>query len=331
MTTLLLVGAGALGARTARQLVDTHGVDELLVADRDGERATRLARSVGATPIPIDRPWPAGVVAVVGAVPEEPAAQLVARALAVGVPSVTVAADLAGADVLDQRARDRSLLIVVGAGFGPGLTDVLARHAADAFDEADEVHVAYVGAAGPACEEAMRRARRAAAVELRDGALVGVRRRGSELVWFPDPVGARECDSVASGVVLLHQALPEVGRVVARAGAPSEGRSGPSMRARRSGTGGWGAVRVEVWGRRGDARHSIAYGVIDRPAVAAGTTLAVTGARLAGLLPDLGLRADATAGLRGLGAYVEPVSFLTELAARGVKAAAFEGATAVSE
>jgi hypothetical protein len=86
---------------------------------------------------------------------------------------------------------------------------------------------------------------------------------------------------------------------------------------------GWGAVRAEVWGARGDARTTVVYGVIERTAVAAGTVLGVAAAWLAGALPSLGALPEP--GAAGLGAVVEPVPFLSELARRGVKAAAFEG------
>ena len=88
---------------------------------------------------------------------------------------------------------------------------------------------------------------------------------------------------------------------------------------------GWGAARVEVWGWRGIQRVPIVYGVIERTAVAAGTVLGVTAARLAGLLPSVTLRVETPAGARGLGALVEPAPFLAELSRRGVKAAKFEG------
>jgi hypothetical protein len=68
----------------------------------------------------------------------------------------------------------------------------------------------------------------------------------------------------------------------------------------------------------------VVYGVIERPAVAAGTVLAVSTACLAGLLPHVGVRIPLV-GARALGAVVEPAGFLGELARRGVKAAVFEG------
>ena len=87
---------------------------------------------------------------------------------------------------------------------------------------------------------------------------------------------------------------------------------------------GWGAVRVEAWGWRGTARTSVVYGVIERTAVAAGTVLGRhRRPGCAGALP--GLAGAPGPGAFGLGAVVEPVPFLAELARRGVKAAAFEG------
>jgi hypothetical protein len=151
------------------------------------------------------------------------------------------------------------------------------------------------------------------------------RRLGPELVWFPDPIGARECITVASGVETLHQAVPTAGRVTVRAADAAAPRRRTLLSRRRDEE--WGAARVEVWGWRGETRDVVVYGVIERPAVAAGTVLAVAAVRVAGLLPDVRLRSPEPAAV-GLGALVEPAPFLAELARRGVKAAAFEGVTA---
>jgi hypothetical protein len=67
------------------------------------------------------------------------------------------------------------------------------------------------------------------------------------------------------------------------------------------------------------------YGVIDRTAIAGGTVLALTAARVAGAAPGLAARSGPVVGVHGLAALVEPVPFLAELARRGVKAAVFEG------
>jgi glutamyl-tRNA reductase len=52
--TALLLGAGAMGEITARQL-QAHGVSSLLVANRTFDRAVELARELGGVPVPLDQ------------------------------------------------------------------------------------------------------------------------------------------------------------------------------------------------------------------------------------------------------------------------------------
>ncbi len=259
------------------------------------------------------------------ALPGEAAVGLARAAVARGISVAAACDDEEGIDALlalDATARDRDATVVVGCALSPGLADVLARHAADALDGADEVHVARVGTAGEVCSATLRRARRERPAEWRDGDRRQERRLGPELVWFPDPVGACECVTVATGVSLLHDAVPGVTRVIVRAAEPP--RRSRTFGSRRREVEQWGAARVEVWGWRDGVRDALVYGVIERPGVAAGTVLAVAAARIAGRLPDVHLR-ETGPGSRGLGAVVEPAPFLAELARRGVKAAAFEG------
>ena len=81
-----------------------------------------------------------------------------------------------------------------------------------------------------------------------------------------------------------------------------------------------GAARVEVRGRRGSAHDVHVLGVVDRPAVAAGALAAVAAVRAV----EGRLGRQGAAGLAELA--TEPVDLLRDLAERGVKAAAFEGA-----
>ena len=94
------------------------------------------------------------------------------------------------------------------------------------------------------------------------------------------------------------------------------------MRRRVGDEGEWGATRVEIYGRRGRERDVVVYGVIERTAVAAGTVLALSAAQLCGA----GGATVHRPGVHGLAALVEPVPFLAELSARGVRVATFEGA-----
>ncbi len=325
MTAILLAGVGAVGARAARQLAETPGLDRLVVTGRHAERTAEVAAALRVEAVPFGM-IPPGVDTVALAIPGVAAVDVARQAVQQGAAVAAVTDDAEGVTGLlglDALAREHRARIVVGCALAPGLSDVLARHAADALDDADEVSVARSGVAGETCTTTLRRARRERPVEWRGGTARVARRAGSELVWFPDPVGARECVTVAAGVELLHDAIPEVTRATVRAAEPLSPRR-RSFLTRRGGGDEWGAVRVEVWGSRAGAREGVVYGVIERPAVAAGTTLAVTAARLAGLLPEVELR-DTEPGARGLGALVEPATFLAELARRGVKAAIFEG------
>jgi predicted dinucleotide-utilizing enzyme len=329
VTTVLLVGAGAVGARAARQLFDTPGVERIIVADRSRSRAEGVAGALGkvaeAVPPPSEIPGDVDVVAT--ALPAEATPSVAHAAVQHGVPIAALTDDSETIDALlalDERARAAGSAVVVGCGLAPGLTEVLATHACDALERPDEVHVARVGAAGDECIAALRRARKERPLGMRDGEWHSERRVGHQLVWFPDPVGARECEAVASGVRLLPEAVPSARDASVVVGEPPVRRPVVAYLTRKPVDDGWGAARVEVWGWRGTAREAIVYGVVERPGVAAGTVLAVTAARLAGLIDHVELRTEALGAL-GLGTLVQPAPFLAELARRGVKAAAFEG------
>ncbi len=328
----MLAGAGVVGARAGRQLLDTEGIDHVVVTDRSADRAAALAESLG--PAASAVAWPPTsfdeVHAVAVALPGTAAPSVTRAALAAGRPVAALGdeeAALAALLALDATARDAGVAVVAGCALVPGLSEVLARHAADALDSADEVHVARTGAAGPECIAALRRLRRDRALEWHDGAWRSDRRLGPQLVWFPDPVGARECEVAASGVALMRDAIPGARHASVRVAEAPRRSARHAVLGRQVVDDGWGATRVEVWGWLGPAREAIVYGVIERPAVAAGTVLAVTAARLAGGLPEVTFSREAI-GASGLGTLVDPAPFLAELARRGVKAAAFEGVAA---
>lgn len=334
MSTVLLAGLGEVGVRAARQLLDTDGVDRVLVADRHVAHAQETARALhdGAEPIELQPggALPDGLDVIACAVPHDADAWIVQAAIERGLAVATVVeAGSAAARSAQSAARGSGSRVVSGCGLSPGLADVLARHAASALDTVDEVHVARFGVAGDACVGDARAAQREPVLEWRDGELVQERGQSGELIWFPDPVGARECELVAAGVEQLVAAVPGVRRASVRLGLPHTprirlpGPLGVLTRGRQDPGVGWGALRAEVWGTTGGARTTVVYGVIERTAVAAGTVLGVTAAWLAGALPALGPLPEP--GVSSLGAVAAPVPFLAELARRGVKAAAFEG------
>jgi hypothetical protein len=325
---VLLVGTGQVGVRAARQLVDTPGLSRLLIASRDPQRARDLVASMGARAEPFEgdptrsHAIPDHVTAVAVTTAAPGAQAWVRRAIEAGVPVAVVVDD--GFTELEATALAHEVPVITGCGLGPGLAQVLARHAADTFDVVDEVHVARVGAAGEACADAIRDARRETPGEWRDGAWRTDRTFGPELLWFPEPVGVRECQLVSNGVAACVATVPSVRHATARLGAPPiTGRLRFRARLRRDPVDeGWGAARVEVTGWRGQSAGSVVYGVVDRTAVVAGVVVAVTAASLAGVA---WAGVAAPPGVRTLGEVTSPVAFLTELARRGVKAAVFEG------
>jgi hypothetical protein len=348
VTTVLLVGAGAVGRRAARQLAESDGVERILIADRVAGVAEDGAAAMGARATAVDwspdRPLPAGITVVASAVGGPAERAVFERALEAGVRAAGCADDAGTVRSLldlDDAAREAGVTLAAGCGLAPGLSDVLARHAADALETVDEIQVARAGTAGPACRSALARSGRAAVLEWRDGAWVRHRSgSGRQLVWFPSPVGGLDCHRAGSGQAdLLVDAFPGLARASMRIASPlGPGRQLPGVRAlghipmvtarlagarRRDPDGDWGAVWVEVRGRRGRSEEILVYGAVDRMSFAAGAVLGVTALWLAGL----GAAPVTAIGAHGLGALVDPVPFLGELARRGLKAAAFEGAS----
>jgi len=351
VTTVLLVGAGAVGRRAARQLAETDDVDRILITDRAPGAAGDVAEAMGERAEAIDwspdRPVPAGVGVVASAIGGAAERAVFQRAVEAGVPAAGCADD---ADTvrsvldLDDAAREAGITLAAGCGLAPGLADVLARHAVEALEVVDEIHVARAGSAGPACRSAADRSNHGPVLEWRDGAWTRHRAgTGRQLVWFPAPVGGLDCHRAGTGqAALLLDAFPTLTRATMRIASPLGAASPvPGLRGlgnipvvsallagrpaprRRDPDGDWGAVWVEVRGRRGRSEEILVYGAVDRMAFAAGAVLGVAALWLAGL----GAAPVAATGAHGLAALVDPVPFLSELARRGVKAAVFEGAS----
>src|SRR4051794_253074 len=191
-----IVGTGAVAARAARQLASTDSVEKVVVHGTDPERVERIVASLGRTHA---EPGQADVLA--GQRPDavilagSGSGVTVARAaVAAGVPVVSVhdsVAEVRSLLAIDAEARDGGVPVVVGAGFAPGLSCLLAAHAASAFDVVDEVHVARVGTAGPACARQHHNALSGSSIDWRGGgggARRGGARRGGR--WVPPPARA---------------------------------------------------------------------------------------------------------------------------------------------
>jgi hypothetical protein len=326
VTRVGIIGAGAVGARLARQLVSTD-IDEVVLRDESSNRAEMVARSLGdaasvdagAMTDPLD------VDVVVLAGPGRVQADHATAFVRAGQHVVSTSDDIDDVQALlalDHEARERGVHLVVGAGFAPGLTCVLAAHGAARFEQVDEIHVAKSGTGGPACARQHHRAVGRGAIDWRQG---GWEHRsggsGRELCWFPDPIGAQDCYRAAlPDSLVLVPAFPGIQRVTARVAATRRDRltARLPMLWPTHPEGGPGAIRVELRGQRGDTTDVMVLGAMDRPAVAAGAVAAVA-------VKTLVSGALRRTGAGGLAELAEPLPFLTELARRGVRAAVFEG------
>ena len=321
-----VIGAGNVGARVIRQLLYNSEVTSIEVFDSRPGRAQEVvtANGEGISVAPDLMSIKADVLVLCTAGGTH--GDLARHALDSGQHVVSVGdsiADVRALLDLDAVARVRNLSVVVGAGFAPGLSCLLAKHAGRHFDVVEEIHVFKAGTGGPDCARQHHAALGGDAVDWRDGSYIDRRgRSGRELVWFPDPLGSRDCyrGALADALVLV-PAFPDVERVTSRISATRRDRLTallPMLRRPHS-DGGPGAVRVEVRGRQGNARDVVVYGAVDHPSVAAATVAAVAADRV--LDGRWG-----PPGARGLATIEDPGSWLADLAQRGVKVATFEGA-----
>ena len=322
-----VLGAGAVGSRVVRQLLSTDAVDRIVLRDTSAERLAQVSRSLGDRVELEHHPFPSDLEAdaVVVATPRGTQLEAVEAAIQARRPAVLVGDGLAETIAIlhlaGAAARAR-VPVVVGAGFAPGFSCVLAAHGRSWFDTVREMHVSKAGTGGPACALVHHRALSRRSYDWREDSWV--RRAGGsgrELAWFPDPVGPRDCYRAAlPDPVLLHHAFPTVERITARVAATRRDRltaplpmlSPPHVE------GGNGAIRVEVRGRRAGVEDVVVLGVTERPAVAAAAVAATT---VEWLLADRHL----VQGMVGLAEMVEPLAFLDDLADRGIEAQIFEG------
>ncbi len=290
------------------------------MAARGSRHAERVAEILGSTASVA--PWPLtpatleAVDVVAGALAGDHDVRLARLALEAAVPMASAADGveaLAGLRALAGDVTDRGVALIVGCGFAPGFADVLAMHARALFDTIDEVRVARAGAAGPASIDSVREQRRDVPALFRGG-LWKECARLDEQVWFPEPIGAADCQVVRGGGESLAEAFgPNVAITTSLAEAKAS-------RWPNRDDDGLGAIRVEVWGQRGGVRDVVVYGAIDRVSIAAGAVLG----RVTELLVD---PAQFVApGVHGVASAFEAAELIRSLGERGLHAAVFEGA-----
>ena len=222
---IAIFGAGLVGQRTARALVDADCGDIVLVAQ------SRTPPSCpGAT---VAQGWPtaaaqdADIVVLATASHHQPAhAKQLVRA---GVHVVTTAdnpGDVQQIIALDAEAYNAGVILVAGAAYSPGISTLLASYLAQGMDSVNSIRTARFGTGGPACAREHHRAMGASGQEIHDGRpRVARGGTGRELVWFPDPVGAADCYRGGLGdPLVLRRTFPRVDRIESRQAATRRDR-----------------------------------------------------------------------------------------------------------
>jgi hypothetical protein len=213
----------------------------------------------------------------------EPHAMMVSSFIAQGVSVVSTSdnlADVLALTDLDAMAKTNNAVVVTGAACSPGMSGLLVRHMARAFESIDEVHTAVHGTGGPMCARQHHDSLGGISVGWHENEwLQRPAGSGRELCWFPDPIGARDCYRFASPEpVLMQRMAPELHRITARVSATRRDRLTarlPMLRKPHA-EGLEGALRVEVRGVRNGKRHVEIVGIVDRVATVAGTVAAHT-------------------------------------------------------
>ena len=323
-----VVGVGNSGAHAAHALRRLRPGVALALIDRDRDKAIAMAAILGEDATVAESLTALGEPPeiVLLCVPTGLHRTLAETALGRGAHVVSIGdsiADVRTLLALDGRARSADRAVVTGAGFSPGLSCVLARHAAALFDEVHEITVAKSGTGGPDCARQHHRSLYDSRWEWRDGRWLRLQGgSGRRLAWFPEPIGALDCYRAAlAEPFLLQRAFAGSRRVSARVAATRRDRlTGwlPMLRPPHP-DGGPGGLRVEMWGERNGVVEVVVYGAADHPARVAGSLAAVVaGGLLDGTLPS--------GRAYGLAEVVDPTATLTALASLGVVASVFEGA-----
>lgn len=166
---VVVVGAGGDMARVAvARLLALRGDCRMTLADRDLERARRLASSLGGERLVprhvdiFDRPLLVEVIAGADLVvnctgPYYRTAKAVLEAcIAAGADYVNMCDDEDSALsmlTLGREAHERGLTALICCGIAPGLVNVLARAAADELDAFEDIELAWVSGQAPPGED----------------------------------------------------------------------------------------------------------------------------------------------------------------------------------
>lgn len=208
MKVIALGGAGAMGSLTVRDLARCDIVESLTIADYNVARAAELASELGekCRAVQIDAEDHTRMVEVVrgndvalGAIGPfyKYEVKMAIAAIEAGANYVSICDDYdacAAVLELDEDARKAGVLAITGVGWTPGVTNVMARKAADQLDEVDEMAISWASHAADTSGKAVTlhyvHAVTGMIPTYIDGRTSWVPAgSGLEMLKFPEPVG----------------------------------------------------------------------------------------------------------------------------------------------
>ncbi len=159
MRALVLGGAGAVCKETTRDLAEYSKYDEIVIADFNLEAATSLVKDIGdqrLTPLFFDaeeygsmlKLFPAFDV-VINGLPWKYDLPVTKACVEVGVNGLDVSTE-EDQWSYDAQAKDRDMVFIPGVGATPGITNAMAKRAADQLDEVDDIQINFAAFRCPA-------------------------------------------------------------------------------------------------------------------------------------------------------------------------------------
>jgi saccharopine dehydrogenase-like NADP-dependent oxidoreductase len=153
--TALIIGCGAVGSASARLCLEGANFKNIVVADRNVERAFQLAESLGesATPLELDCLQEDQVIRSMSGISvvlntagpfSRDTVSFMRTVIETGIPYADINDDIETlqtvfeSEYLDCLARDRGVGVLPGLGASPGQTNILYKHMAGRMDSAEE-------------------------------------------------------------------------------------------------------------------------------------------------------------------------------------------------
>lgn len=209
MRVIVLGGAGDMGSRAVRDLVEQPDVEALVIGDYDAAKAQALAARLHSPKVSVvtvdandhdalvQAITPYDVVASAVGPFYKFEGKCVAAAIDAGRAYVSICDDYDGAQAalaLDDRAQQRGVSVLTGMGWTPGLSNILARKGVEELQSVDEINVAWGGSASDSEGFAVilhtLHIFTGVVPSFQNGRLIDVPAgSGKERVRFPQPVG----------------------------------------------------------------------------------------------------------------------------------------------